>query len=358
MSMLDKIKIELYGASHQKNIGFRLSGIEKGFLIDTVLIDELLIKRKGNIKYNTSRNKLEQYEFISGIHKNITTGEVIHLYIEQNDFNSNSYEKGIVRPSHADISAYIKYKEEYEYQGGGQFSGKMTVLYVIVGEIARQILLQMDIEIAGYYNISKVLNYEDVLSLNKTKKEFAELSKYELPVFNPKVRNNIIELLSELKERNESLGAKLSFKFWNIPAGLGEFFLESFESKLSAMIFSVPAVKSIEFGIGNEFSNKYGSDVLEQLTAESGIVTSETNFNGGINGGITNGFQPLYFSCTIKPSATLLNREIKTVKFSAGKFENVAYNFKGRHDAFIANRAAYPIMAMVYITVLDCLKSQ
>ncbi|MFV0424161.1 MAG: chorismate synthase, partial [Bacilli bacterium] len=305
MQILEKINLEIYGASHQKHLGFKLSGIPKGYDIDFSLIDALLVKRKGNSSYNTTRDKIEMYTFISGIENSVTTGETVHLDIEQSDFCSNDYIKGIVRPSHADVSAYLKFGDKYDYKGGGVFSGKMTVLYVIAGEIARQILEQLKYNIKGYGHISKVLDFMDDNINEKTSIQCEELETSNLPIFNKQMRLEVEQTLLELKEKKESLGAKLTFKFLNVPSGLGDIFLNSFESKLSALLFSVPAVKAVEFGLGTDFTQYHGSKVLESLEVKDEKIYSSTNFNGGINGGITNGFQPLVFSCTIKPTATL-----------------------------------------------------
>ncbi len=353
MRIFEKIDLQLYGASHQKYIGFKLYNIDEGYEIDNTKIDELLNKRKGSIRYNTSRNKLENYTFKSGIKKGLTTGEIIHVEIEQNDFQSKDYEKGIVRTSHADITGYLKFGDEYDYKGGGEFSGKMTVLYVIAGEIARQVLQQKEFNVESYFHISKVLNYSDDVSMFKTKDDFGSLEEYHLPIFNDDIRKEVEIILEELKQKKDSVGAKLTFQVFNVPCGLGDIFLNSFESKLSALIFSVPAVKAIEFGVGNEFSEKYGSEVVEIYRAVNGNVESTTNFNGGINGGITNGFQPLRFSCTIKPAATLVDRKVSTVKYVNGSFEDIIFTSRGRHDNFIANRAAYPIIAFIYLAILD-----
>lgn len=351
MEILDNIKIKIIGSSHEGEIGFELTGIERGNLIDFNLIDNLLIQRKGHIKYNTTRIELEDYHLLSGFEDNTTNGEIIKVIIKQKNFNSNHYEYGVIRPGHADLSAYLKYKENYKYAGGGQFSGRMTVLYVIIGEIIRQIITKKE-DIKIYSNLKQVFDiFDDDLAL-ATEDQLAKLKLSKLPVLNLEKKKLIEQLLVTSKKNKTSVGAVVKTIIYDHPAGLGDDFFNSFESKLSALIFSIPAVKGIDFGLGFGFVEVLGHQVIEENLVEGGKLKSNTNYNGGINGGITNGIQPIVFSTVIKPTSSIF-KQMNTVKYTGNGFENHQLNLNGRHDTFIANRAIYAIEAMAYICLYD-----
>lgn len=348
MQVLNNLKIEPYGYSHGDKIGIKLFGIKAGYVIDFDKVDTLLNLRKGDKRFNTNRSEAEKYTVKSGIKSNLTTGDVIWIEIEQNNFKKSDYEFGVVRPGHADLSAYQKYGKNWNYSGGGQFSGRLTVLYVIVGEIARQILnTHTEIEVLAHVKrVTKLCDKFDELS------ELRSVQTDYLPIVSPSVKEEVEALLSQLKVDGESVGGKVDIYIDGLTKNYGDDFFEGLESKIAFLLFSIPAVKAVEFGIGVEFSQKMGSQVIEQLVAKDGMVKSKTNFNGGINGGIANLAAPIKMSVTIKPTSTSF-KEIRSVKYNGHDFEPTTLKMKGRHDTFIANRAIWPLKGLMYILLLD-----
>lgn len=346
MNVLTNLQFEPYGYSHGQVIGFKLSGIKAGYKIDFDLIDQLLIKRKGNAQYNTTRSEAESYQLRSGFKHNITSGELIWIEIEQKNFRSNDYQPGLVRPGHADLSAYQKYGANWNYSGGGQFSGRLTILYVIAGEIARQILTTMtSLEVLGH-----VAQVGTIVDQNPSLDQIKAVMNDPFPMYNNK--QAAIDYLQQLKAEGDSVGGKLGIYITNLEHNYGDDFFASLESKISFMMFSIPAVKAIEFGIGTEFAISTGTQVVEQLAAVDGKVVSTTNFNGGINGGIANCVAPIKFTLTIKPTSSIF-QTVETVKFTGSQFEPAVMEIRGRHDSFIANRGLWPAIGLINLLFLD-----
>ncbi len=348
MKVLNKIQIKPYGYSHSDVIGFKMNGIKSGYEIDFDLIDNLLIKRKGSTVFNTRRDEKEQLIIKSGFNNMVTNGDQIWIEINQNNFKKKDYEFGIVRPGHVDLSAYQKYGSNWQFSGGGQFSGRLTILYVIAGEIARQVLKTItSLEINGH--VAKVGTIKDeLLNINDLK----TVENEPMPIINPTRKAEIEKLLKTINENGDSVGGQLDIYVRNIEKSYGSDFFESLESKISYLMYSIPGVKAIEFGIGTDFSNKKGSEVVEKIYARNGNVHLNSNYNGGINGGIANKISPIKFSVTIKPTSTIF-KEIDTVKYNGSEFEDVTIKMRGRHDSFIANRALWPMLGLLYILFLD-----
>lgn len=348
MQVLNNIKLKPYGFSHSSIIGIEIKGIGRGYKIDFELIDSLLVKRKGSGKYNTTRSESEKLEIKSGFTNEITDGKPIIIEIKQTNFKKSDYQFGTVRPGHADLSAYQKYGSDWNYSGGGQFSGRLTILYVIAGEIARQVLVKTTkLEVIGH--VSQVAQINDTVN---SMMELKAVQNQTFPMVNPRAKASALEFLAKLKAKGDSCGGKLDVYITDLDRNYGDDFFGSLESKISFLLFSVPAVKAIEFGYGTKFANSLGSEVVEQLFVENARVVSKTNYNGGINGGIANLAAPLKLSVTIKPTSTIF-QQVETVKYDGHSFSESTINMRGRHDAFIANRALWPIIGLLNILFLD-----
>lgn len=348
MNVLNNLKIEPYGYSHGEIIGFRLSGVESGYLIDFNKITVLLEKRKGNTKYNTTRCESEKLIINSGFTHNVTNGEVISIDIKQSNFKTKDYEFGLIRPGHADVSAYQKYGKDWNFSGGGQFSGRLTILYVISGEIAKQILAaKSKIKIIGH--VSKVGAISD--RANSLEAIYA-VQTDPFPMVDSRSKSKASDLLQKQKVKGDSIGGKLDIYVDCVNKPYGDDFFASLEAKISFLLFAIPAVKAIEFGLGVEFANRNGSSVVEKLEVRDGKLMQATNYNGGINGGIANTLTPIKIGLTVKPTSTIF-QQVETVRFNGVGFENAKLQMTGRHDAFIANRALWPAIGLLNILFLD-----
>ncbi len=349
-NFLKNFKFEIFGQSHSKSIGANLFNVPIGMSIDIDSINDLLKKRNPDTFFNTLRKDEANVKFV-GIKDGIVVDNLISFELLNNDINSLDYDKKLFRLNHADYVSYKKFKGKYSYKGGGPFSGRMTAVIVVVGEIARQILKSNDVN----YNLnSQILKVQDI--------KFKSILNYNSKYINDNLDQNYMILdenkeifegvLKKIKSSNDSIGAKVEVKISNLDLNLGNVFFESFESQIAHAMFSIPGIKGVDFGVGQDYYKKLGSDLLEDFKIKDNKIVPLTNISGGINGGITNSYQDVYFTCIVKPPMTL-DKEIPLLEINNGKLKKVNKKFGSRHDSFIANKALYAIMAWVNIIILD-----
>ncbi len=349
-NFLKNFKFEIFGQSHSKSIGATLFNVPIGMKIDKQKINDLLIKRNPDTFFNTLRKDEANVNFI-GVEDNIIIKSEIKFELINNDIKSSDYDDNLFRLNHADYVSYKRYKDEFSNKGGGPFSGRMTAVIVVIGEIARQILEFKGISYDLTSQILKVkdLEFKSILNYDTNYIEYNFDEKYMVLEENKKA---LEEVLLKAKENEDSLGGKVEVKISNLDLHLGNVFFESFESQLAHGIFSIPGIKGIDFGIGEDYYKKEGSKLLEDFKIVDNKIVPLTNISGGINGGITNAYQDIYFTCIIKPPMTI-SKEIPLLEIKDGKLNKVNKKFGSRHDSFIANKALYAIKAWVNIIILD-----
>lgn len=345
----DKVTLTLFGESHGPYVGATLDGILPGIVIDHEFINKQLLKRRPQGAYETSRVELDEYEFISGVFNNITTGAPLTVIVPNNNIKSSDYEKikNTPRPSHADYVAHVKYEGFNDYRGGGHFSGRITTPIVIIGAILLKLLEQKNILIGTH--ILKCLNVFD-RSFNKVDEDIKKLSNKIFPVIDD-VEQDMINEIDKVRANSDSVGGILQTAIVNLPVGLGDPWFSSVEGKISNAVFSIGGVKGIEFGEGFNFSNMIGSNANDSFIYKDNKIMTKTNHNGGINGGITNGM-PVIFNTAIKPTPSISKTQDSIDLYTN---ENVSLNISGRHDPAIIRRIAVVIDSIVAIVITDLL---
>lgn len=343
------IQVSIFGESHNDYIGATISGLAGGIKIDLDLIKYHLSLRKPSTSFNTSRIDSNDFEIISGFFNGFTTGAPLTILIKNTNTNSSNYDQAIMRPSHADYSAYVKYDGFNDYRGGGHFSGRLTTVLVAVGSIALQILNNHNIKF--YSHIKKIGNFIDD---DFNKNNFTHISNPYFPLINNNLENDIINYLNTLKQTGDSIGGIVETCIIGLDAGLGEPFFDSLESLLSHAIFSIPSIKGIEFGLGFNFSNYLGSAVNDEFYFDDDSIKTKSNNNGGINGGISNGM-PIVFRCVSKPIASISQMQ-NTINIKTK--ENIKYQINGRHDSCIINRLPIIIEAVSALVLLDVISER
>ena len=348
----NRIKLSIFGESHGKAVGINIDGIPAGTKLDMDYIKEEMAKRApGRNELSTPRMEDDRFEILSGFFKGRTTGTPLCAVIYNSDQHSKDYEedKDLMRPSHADFTGFIKYKGFNDYRGGGHFSGRLTAPLVFAGAVCRQILKSSGIIIGSH--IKRIGNIEDKsFNMADVKTETIELlNTSDFPLLNKDAEQAMKKTVMEAKEDNDSVGGIIETAVINLPAGLGEPFFDSVESILSHLLFSIPAVKGVEFGAGFEMSTMRGSEANDEFYMEGNKVKSYTNNNGGINGGITNGM-PLIFRVVVKPTPSIAKKQ-RTINIV--KKEDAVLSIKGRHDPCIVPRALPVVEAAAAIGILD-----
>lgn len=340
------IKVSLFGESHGEAIGVVIDGLNSGIEINFEMVKEELKKRKSLAKISTSRNEKDDLKILSGYFNNHTTGTPLCVIIENQDVQSKDYQSGLIRPSHADYAAQLKYHGFQDYRGGGHFSGRLTAAIVIAGAICKQILKAKNVDIVSHIKSIKDIVDDDFFVLND--ETINVLNNSYFPVNNEVKKEKMLAEITKAKENNDSVGGVVETVVLGVEGGIGEPFFDSIESVLSKLIFSVPGVKGIEFGSGFEITKLYGSQANNQYYLD-GVIKTKTNNSGGINGGISNDM-PIVLRVAIKPTPSISKIQ-KTINLNTVKEEDLV--IAGRHDPCIVHRALVVIESMIAIGLVD-----
>ncbi|MDR1794002.1 MAG: chorismate synthase [Erysipelotrichaceae bacterium] len=347
------VRLTLFGESHGPLIGATLDGLAPGLKLDLDFIRSCLKKRSPQKGISTTREEVDEIQFVSGYYNHHTTGGPLTMLIENKNTQSKDYDalKQVYRPGHADYSGEAKYLGFEDERGSGAFSGRMTVAIVAAGAIALSILKEKHIEIATH--IYKVMDLRDSCFANKEAvllRQIQSLAKKDFPALDDTFKDKVKDLILKTKENGDSLGAVMQSAVLGLSPGLGEPFFDSVESVLAHLLFSIPGLKGLEFGSGFDFANHSGFEVRDEWVME-GRVKTKSNHNGGLNGGITNGM-PVVFQSVIKPTSSIAKAQA-TIKRDTKEATLLA--IEGRHDPAIFPRAAIIIDALTALGILDLL---
>ena len=347
-SLGKKFVITSFGESHGRCVGILIDGCPAGLPISEKDIQLELDKRKPiQIIYSTTRMEADKVDILSGIFEGYTTGAPICLAIWNNDIDSGAYEKikDLLRPGHADYTAFIKYGGFKDYRGSGRFSGRITAGFVMAGAVAKKLLsligvtvLAHTVEIGGTKTDAGILRIS-AEAIDNNPLKCADLQASE----------KMLAAIAQAGKRGDSLGGIIESIALNVPAGLGEPVFDTLEGDLAKALFAIPAVKGVEFGAGFAAAKMKGSENNDPVRVKRGKIVTETNNSGGILGGISNGM-PIVVRVAVKPTPSI-SRKQKTVNID--KMESAEVEIKGKHDVCIVPRAVPVVSAMMAITLCD-----
>ncbi len=344
------IKLSIFGESHSDAIGVVLDGLPAGLCLDMEQIQAEMERRApGRNRFSTPRKEGDIPRIVSGLFEGKTTGTPLCALIENTNTRSKDYVPELLRPSHADFTALARYHGFADYRGGGHFSGRLTAPLVFAGAVLKPYLAAQGIEI--FAHIKSIGKEEDAV-FNPVLPEietYRAIRNRELPVLDESVIPSFSKVIDDARKEGDSVGGVIECLVTGLPAGLGSPFFDSVESRLSAMMFSVPAVKGVEFGAGFDITRLRGSEANDPFFLESGEIKTKTNHNGGINGGITNSM-PVCFSVAVKPTPSIAKPQ-QTVNVKTG--EEASVSIQGRHDPCIVPRAVCVMEAATAIVIAD-----
>ena len=323
-------KVNIFGESHGESVGVNIDGVPAGLplTIDDFLED--IERRKGGTqKGTTPRQESDLPIFKSGVFNNKTTGAPLTILFENNNTRSGDYAKqrAVPRPGHADFVASKKFGGFEDYRGGGHFSGRLTVCLVAVGVIAKKLLTLIP-------NPSPLV--EKGIEVKSTILEIGG-------------ERDLDKGLQKAIDQKDSIGGIVECRASGLPIGLGEPFFDSVESLLAHAVFSIPAVRGIEFGTGFAAARMFGVEHNDSIEDASGKTA--TNHAGGIVGGITNGNE-LLFRIAIKPTSST-PKEQQTWNWET--YQKETFSVKGRHDLCIALRVPVVLEAVTAMVLTDLL---
>ena len=345
------VSITLSGESHGAGIVAILSGIAPGIPVDEEFIASQLTKRRPSGTISTARQEADKFEILSGVFGGFSTGTPITILIPNENTISKDYSEIAVtaRPGHADYTAQCKYHGFQDYRGGGHFSGRITAGIVAAGAICLSALDKKGIKIGTH--IAECAKISD-RNFENTEEDIASLNEKLFAVLDDEAGKKMEEAILLAKNEGDSVGGILETAITGVPAGIGEPYFDSIESQLAHMLFSIPAIKGVEFGSGFDMAKMRGSEANDPFFYdENGKVSTRTNHNGGINGGISNGCD-INFCCAVKPTPSI-SSEQETVDFING--ENKKFIIKGRHDPAIIHRARVVVDSAAAIVLCDIL---
>lgn len=348
----DKIKLSIFGESHGEAIGCVIDGLPAGIKIDmNAVYKDMQRRAPGKDKTATPRLEKDIPHILSGMLDNVTTGAPLAMVIENTNTKSGDYSNlmTVPRPSHSDYPAYVKYGGNNDIRGGGHFSGRLTAPLVFAGSVAKQILSQMGVTIGAH--IKQIGSVCDAVSdLNKTDKSLLDtLSSSTFSLIDETKEQAMRDEIEKARLSLDSVGGIIECFAVGLPVGLGGNMFDTVEGKLASILFGVPAVKGVEFGIGFGFADKRASEVNDQFEIKNGRVATLSNNNGGVLGGMTDG-APLSVSVAIKPTPSIAKKQ-KSVNLLT--MENAELEIHGRHDPCIVVRAVPVIECAVALGLLD-----
>jgi chorismate synthase len=309
-------RISIFGESHGASVGILIDGCPAGISLTQADFDADSSRRRSGAKGTTPRQEPDMPLIKSGVFNEFTTGAPILILFKNTNTRSRDYSqlKDIPRPGHADLTGNQKYGGYQDYRGGGHFSGRLTLGLVAAGVLAKKIIAPIKVS-------------STILEVGGS--------------------SDIEGALDQAIEKQDSIGGIIECSIRSVPVGLGEPFFDSVEAVMSQMIFSIPAIKGIEFGAGFAAARMTGSEHNDRIVSADG--TTGTNHAGGINGGISNGNE-ICFRVAVKPTSSTHQTQ-RTMNITTGQMEDLT--IEGRHDTCIALRVPVVVEAAAAIVMAD-----
>ena len=341
--------VTCFGESHGRCVGVVIDGCPAGLPLTEEDIQPELDKRlPDNKEIVSARRETDAVELLSGTFEGFTTGAPICALVWNKQTVSSDYDsiKYTPRPGHADYPATIKYMGFNDYRGGGRFSGRITAAFIIAGAVAKKLLDVFGIEVLAYTTAIGDVELQATLSIDDVR-ENTYANSVRCP--DPELAETMKETILAAKKEGDSVGGIVECVAFNLPVGVGEPVFDSLDAEIAKMLFSVPAVKGVEFGVGFEAAKMKGSENNDPYVMCDDEIDLLNNNAGGILGGLASG-TPLVVRVAVKPTSSI-SKEQKTVDLS--KMEETTINVQGRHDPCIVPKAVPVVEASVATVLVD-----
>jgi len=348
----NRLKISLFGESHGPAIGVVVDGFPAGIKIDMEFIEAQMQRRAaGSESYSTRRIEPDKPEIQSGVYNGFSTGSPICAVIKNSESHSKDYEsiEFTPRPGHADFTGRVRYGGFNDPRGGGHFSGRLTAPIVFAGALSRLALREKGITIGGH--VLRIGDLRDLEFEDINKAELERLTSERFAVIDSSAGQKMKDLISEVSSKLDSIGGIVQCAAIGLKAGIGNPIFDTIEGNIASFMFSIPAVKGVEFGAGFRVAEMLGSRSNDAFRIENGNVETVTNNAGGVFGGISSGM-PIVFNVAFKPTPSIYLPQ-QTVDLNT--LIETQIEIKGRHDSCIVPRAVPVVEAGCAIAILDLL---
>lgn len=348
------IKISIFGESHGKGIGVVIDNLPGGEPLDTGKIMKFMARRAAKTDgTSTFRTEPDRPEIISGFYGGKTTGTPLCAMIYNMDTRSDDYKSVShkARPSHADYTGFIRYNGANDLRGGGHFSGRLTAPLVFAGAVCGQILERRGIYTGAHIYSVHNLKDKPFDPVSITREELETAKSRHLPLLDESKNEEMIALINRARENLDSVGGVVECAAIGVPAGIGSPMMDGLENIITQLVFAIPAVRGIEFGLGFEAASLFGSEHNDEFYMDGEKILTKTNNHGGILGGISSGM-PIMFRTAFKPTASI-SRPQNTVDYLTKTDEIL--EIKGRHDPCIVPRAVPCVEAALNIALLSAI---
>ncbi len=345
------IRLTLFGESHGAAVGVTCDGLPAGMKIDEGYMEKWLDLRRPWGDISTARREEDKPVILTGVFEGRTNGGPLTIVIENKAQRNGDYPERILRPSHADFTAYTKLGGFNDYRGGGSFSGRMTAPLVALGSVLGKALEESGIYIGTHVSRCGEISDDDFDEAGgeELKELLLSLRDKRFAVIDDEKGEEMTALIKRAAAEGDSVGGTLETAVYGLPVGIGAPFFDSLESVIAHLAFSVPGIKGIEFGLGFGFAYLTGSEVNDQLVSDNGRIMTKSNFSGGINGGISNGM-PVIFRTAVRPTPSISKKQ-QTVDIET--MEEKELELKGRHDPAIIHRARVVMDSVTAIGLFD-----
>lgn len=346
------VSLTLFGESHGPEIGCVVDGLRPGLLVDEEAIARRLAMRRPSGAISTARVEPDPFRIVSGVWQGRTTGTPLCILIPNRDVKSEDYASlaDTPRPGHADYTGFVKYRGFADPRGGGHFSGRLTAPLVAASAIFLAALKERGIVVGTHIARCAGIGDRPFVDLPS---DLEALECAAFPVLEEAKGAQMQQAILAAARDGDSVGGVLESAVLGLPAGLGAPWFDTVEGLLAHALFSIPAVKGVEFGDGFSLAEQRGSHANDAFWMDGNRVVTETNHNGGVNGGLTNGM-PLLFRTVVKPTPSIALPQ-RTVDLST--HTNTEITVQGRHDPCIVPRARAVQDSITALVLLDLLEA-
>lgn len=318
------------GESHGKQLTTIIEGLPSNLPITKEDINHSLLRRqKGYGRGKRMQIETDLVEITGGVRHGYTLGSPLSLVIHNDDFkhwtdimgedpiSEDTKLRRVVtrpRPGHADLNGALKYGHRDIRNILERSSARETAARVAAGAVAKKLLKELGIEVAGYVReIAGIVaaNQEDL-----TIKERQEISQNSpVMVLDKNAEKEMMAAIDHAKNEGDTVGGVCEVYVEGVPAGVGSYvhYDRKLDSRIAGSVVSINAFKGVEFGIGFQAAKIFGSENHDEIawSEERGYYRT-SNRLGGFEGGMSTGM-PIVVRGVMKPIPTMMKRPLQSV---------------------------------------------